>query len=179
MVEFTDKEKEVLEGMKGHYTLKEMANEIKWNANTFSNCFRRTYGTVPKRERVCINCGAKFKTRYKQTCCSKRCRTKVDSKLALSKRDNPESKYKTYGYGARSRGLSFDLTFEEFSEYWQQPCTYCGDDVATIGLDRVDSSRGYSVDNVVPCCTTCNIMKSNLSVGHFLNHISKINGRRV
>ena len=42
------------------------------------------------------------------------------------------------------------------------------------GLDRLDSSRGHSLDNVVPCCHTCNLMKTNMGVEAFLAHIERI-----
>lgn len=42
------------------------------------------------------------------------------------------------------------------------------------GIDRIDSSKGYSDDNCVSCCSMCNLMKNNYSVYDFLNHINKI-----
>lgn len=68
-----------------------------------------------------------------------------------------------------------------------QPCHYCGSKGSNTfkdvdkkhkrkisdlvikynGLDRLDSSRGYTVDNVVPCCWNCNRAKGTLSVEEF------------
>jgi hypothetical protein len=42
------------------------------------------------------------------------------------------------------------------------------------GIDRVDSSKGYVTDNVVPCCRDCNVAKSDLSKAEFLNLVEKI-----
>ena len=42
------------------------------------------------------------------------------------------------------------------------------------GIDRIDSSKGYSVDNCVPCCAKCNYAKHDLSIDDFKNHIEKI-----
>jgi hypothetical protein len=42
------------------------------------------------------------------------------------------------------------------------------------GVDRVDSGRGYTVDNCVPCCKFCNLMKRNYTPEFFLAHTSKI-----
>ena len=86
----------------------------------------------------------------------------------------PESKYSSYKALAKIRSIEFGLTFDEFSTFWQQPCSYCGDDIETIGLDRVDSNGGYFIDNVVSCCITCNKMKMALSAEEFINHIKKI-----
>jgi hypothetical protein len=46
--------------------------------------------------------------------------------------------------------------------------------VISNGLDRIDSSIGHVLENVVPCCFDCNIMKSNRTVDEFLAHIKKI-----
>ena len=42
------------------------------------------------------------------------------------------------------------------------------------GIDRLDSSKGYTINNCVPCCSKCNLMKSNFKKEDFLQHISKI-----
>lgn len=42
------------------------------------------------------------------------------------------------------------------------------------GIDRIDNRRGYTVENCVPCCSTCNMMKKTLTEEQFLNHIKQI-----
>lgn len=42
------------------------------------------------------------------------------------------------------------------------------------GIDRIDSSKGYEYNNVVPCCKNCNSAKMELSIKEFKNHIIKI-----
>lgn len=55
------------------------------------------------------------------------------------------------------------------------PCAYCGEIMNNFnGLDRVDSSKEYTIDNVVPCCKYCNWAKNDLSVKEFKEHINKI-----
>ena len=55
------------------------------------------------------------------------------------------------------------------------PCAYCGSiDEKFNGLDRVDSDKGYTLDNVVPCCTHCNRAKCDMTVKEFEKHINKI-----
>lgn len=41
-------------------------------------------------------------------------------------------------------------------------------------LDRVDSKKDYTCNNVVPCCRTCNYAKSNLSLEEFRERAIKI-----
>lgn len=57
---------------------------------------------------------------------------------------------------------------------WQKPCSYCGDEIETIGIDRVDSSLEYSIDNVKSCCKACNYMKRSYSYTFWINHMRKI-----
>ena len=57
---------------------------------------------------------------------------------------------------------------EHFVSFWNKPCFYCGKEISTIGIDRVDNTKGYSVDNLVPCCTDCNKAKNALSQEQFL-----------
>ena len=83
-------------------------------------------------------------------------------------------KYTQYLTAAQKRNYGFDLTKEEFNGFWQKPCHYCGGAIETIGLDRVDSTMGYSIDNVVPCCSVCNRMKTDHTVEEFLEHVQKI-----
>jgi len=42
------------------------------------------------------------------------------------------------------------------------------------GLDRIDSSKNHSPNNIVPCCCICNYMKSNIGYDKFIAHISQI-----
>jgi 5-methylcytosine-specific restriction endonuclease McrA len=82
------------------------------------------------------------------------------------------------------------LTFEEFMDISQKNCFYCGiapfhkynyfskaissqfakDNGEFIynGLDRIDSSKYHTIDNVVPCCFNCNTAKNNLTTEKFL-----------
>lgn len=79
-----------------------------------------------------------------------------------------------YRHGAKRRGISFDLTVEEFNTLWQLPCNYCGSEIQEIGIDRVDSTQGYRIDNVVPCCAICNTMKLALPRSIFVEHCQKV-----
>lgn len=90
------------------------------------------------------------------------------------KKVRPEFRYKHYQRGAKARGIEFSLTFEEFQTFWQKPCFYCEGEVSTVGLDRFDNTKGYSIDNVVSCCASCNIMKNNLSVQQFIEQCYRV-----
>jgi len=89
--------------------------------------------------------------------------------------------------GARKRHIQFSLSIEEIADLVSKPCIYCGVEppvrvsvhyhgvtIKAHGLDRIDSSRGYTADNVVPCCTQCNVAKHTHSVQDFLDHALQI-----
>jgi len=80
----------------------------------------------------------------------------------------------SYIKGAKSRDLEWSITKEEFISFWGRDCHYCGSEIPTVGLDRIDSSIGYVMDNILPCCTTCNRMKNSHSTNYFIEHIKKI-----
>ena len=85
---------------------------------------------------------------------------------------------------ANKRGYSFELTLDEISNLSQQVCTYCGKEPEQFlssfpnfiynGIDRVDNTKGYEIENCVTCCKLCNRMKDTLSLDEFKNHIAKV-----
>ena len=103
---------------------------------------------------------------------------------------------KRYRRQASERGLSFELTQEDVEELILRSCYYCGIEHSNFvvkssrrrnyddkffynGIDRVDNSIGYTADNVVPCCKTCNSAKSNLRQADFLALVKRIYEHRV
>jgi hypothetical protein len=93
----------------------------------------------------------------------------IMKRSSLKRKLTPKGRFVTYKWGARNRGIAFELTFEQFVAFWQKPCHYCGGEIDTIGLDRIDSAKGYIVDNVVPCCSTHNLMKNDMTHDQFVN----------
>lgn len=64
---------------------------------------------------------------------------------------------------AKHLGRAWTLTKEEYNKLLQKPCTYCHLPIGKwgYGLDRLDNSRGYELDNVVTCCKECNVARNN------------------
>jgi len=86
---------------------------------------------------------------------------------------------------AVKRDIAWELSNEQVSELIQQDCHYCGvspmhtskgrnGNYVYNGLDRVDNSKGYAIDNVVPCCIICNNAKRTLSLSDFLNWVKRV-----
>ena len=95
--------------------------------------------------------------------------------------ESKENRYNIYKKNARTRDIGFYLSKEEFYDITSKPCNYCGgysnidlNNNSYNGVDRIDSNKGYVIDNIVPCCDVCNKMKLNYAIPFFLNHINKI-----
>ena len=99
--------------------------------------------------------------------------------------------YHRYQGTAKKHNRAFELTKEDFSFLTKMNCFYCGDEPHQVrttkhspseyyytGLDRIDPSKGYTLDNVVPSCKVCNYMKKNYHLVPFLWHVSKIHNYR-
>ena len=85
----------------------------------------------------------------------------------------PEGRLSAYRGSAKQRNIPFLLAEEEFESFWRAPCSYCGDEIKTIGLDRVDSDGPYRIDNVRPCCWPCNSNKGTRSLKEWTENTLK------
>ncbi len=81
---------------------------------------------------------------------------------------SPLGRLQHYRSRAKKTNLEFLLTEEQFLSFWEKPCHYCGEKINGIGIDRIDNSKGYSIENCVPCCIDCNKMKMTKTVEQFL-----------
>ena len=95
-----------------------------------------------------------------------------------------------YGKDAKKRGYEFLLSKEKFSELTQQSCAYCGCKPSLLykhrkniedsrgytynGIDRKDNSKGYTIENCVTCCKTCNLMKGAMDLKEWEKWIERI-----
>ncbi len=88
-----------------------------------------------------------------------------------------------YKYSASHKKLEFSLTREEFRNLTKQNCFYCGINPSNEikrnknstngiyiynGIDRIDSSKGYTLENCVTCCTDCNYAKGTKTTEEYL-----------
>jgi len=83
-------------------------------------------------------------------------RTKPNIRIGVGKRN------------AASRNLSWELSLETYSRLITNPCFYCGNRLGNVqteigaGLDRLVNSLGYTKENVIPCCGSCNRIRSDI-----------------
>jgi len=96
------------------------------------------------------------------------------------------NRYRRYVSNCKDRNREFLLTKEEFKNITSQKCYYCDgysvSESTTVepinldycGIDRVDNTKSYILENCVPCCNICNRMKLELTKEDFYFHIKKI-----
>ncbi len=87
-------------------------------------------------------------------------------------------RYNQYKNGALNRKLAFLLTQGEFRTFWAKPCHYCSEGIETIGLDRVNNKMGYTLNNIVSCCTPCNRMKKAVGYKEFISRCLRIGNNK-
>jgi len=96
--------------------------------------------------------------------------------------------YSTYKGSAKYSGKIFELEYEDFKKLILQNCVYCGatpynkftyreKDYYYNGVDRIDSNKGYTWDNVVACCRPCNTAKMSYDAFEFLDRCERIANR--
>lgn len=82
--------------------------------------------------------------------------------------------------GAKSKGRECNISVEDLVVILSKPCIYCNRKDSPkfpIGIDRIDSARGYVIGNCAPCCKSCNFAKSNIAVEDFCDWIEAISNQ--
>jgi hypothetical protein len=92
--------------------------------------------------------------------------------------------WRRYQKDAVRRNLPWNLSFEDFHCLTGNPCHYCdalpsnefgwrndasyNGTFVYNGIDRKDNSKGYTLDNVVSACNTCNKAKRTMTYDQFI-----------
>lgn len=82
------------------------------------------------------------------------------------------SKY-THISNRKGKTVKSYLSKIEAEKLLTSKCFYCGKENA-MGIDRIDSSKDYTLDNCVPCCGMCNIMKNKFDINEWFSKIGEI-----
>lgn len=98
--------------------------------------------------------------------------------------------YTDYKHKALVRNTvnEFSLTKEDAYQLFSKNCYYCNlppsnvylnkrsglPEVKYSGIDRLDSSKGYTVENTVPCCKQCNYAKLTMTEQEFYAWINRV-----
>lgn len=88
------------------------------------------------------------------------------------------------------------ITYNEFKTIVKSPCYFCGAEcsktihdrlwsrkkaykcsditICVNGIDRIDSTKGYTSENCVACCKICNYAKNTMTIEEFKEWIEKV-----
>lgn len=76
---------------------------------------------------------------------------------------------------AAEKKIEISLSPNQVEELILSPCHYCCELAFPCnGVDRLDNNKGYTPDNCVSCCSSCNYFKGGMSYDKFIEKISKI-----
>ena len=135
-------------------------------------------------ERLCLMCNSEytaFTTRHGKD--STRCPTcntqqqEQDAKRQDRERNykeeymkNLDAYYEGYRRNAVKRNYEYALDLAQFTILVSASCYYCNHHVPgeANGIDRVDNTCGYIIDNCVACCEMCNRLKLHYDLDFFL-----------
>lgn len=87
--------------------------------------------------------------------------------------------------------IKVSITAKDYELLCSEKCYYCGEppkitgrfkmrkyinteELKLNGVDRLDPNKGYTIENCVACCTSCNYAKHILTKQDFINKIIKI-----
>lgn len=144
------------------------------------------------RENVSLSCGCKSFTKRNGN-------TEYDDPKIISYR----AKVKAYKMEAahKTKTIVWNLSEEQAIALFIDNCYYCGSppsntynvymtkagraisrniercksaEIKFNGIDRKDSSLGYTIDNVVSCCKACNFAKNEMSVSEFYDWLDRL-----
>jgi len=128
----------------------------------------------PPHNIACVTCGKRFiPSQIKSKFCSKICSSKQER--------SPNALFFEAQRSAKERAIPWSIPLWEYVELRSKSCFYCGGQLNKrgIGLDRLENSKGYSVDNVVPCCFDCNSVKGvTLTPQQTLHIMRSVRGAR-
>lgn len=76
----------------------------------------------------------------------------------------------------KQRRITWTISKKEYDKLLGQKCFYCGGKLSKsgVGLDRIDNKKGYTINNVVPCCGLCNSTRSNRFTVEQMKQIGKL-----
>ncbi len=127
--------------------------------------FKKREDSVDGHRHQCITCYKTKNNSIKQANC-----------------DKINYRYGSLKSSAKKRNIEISITAEQMdSILGRRICTYCDFDFSKkqgSGLNRVDSSKGYIIGNLEPCCGYCNSILNNFTKEELLDRLYKI-ARRI
>lgn len=167
----------------GHYI--DLTGQVFGKIKVISASDEKRYGSTQKFWNCICECGKELllsgqTLRRVSTRCCRDCYTPVSRVVGCG----VNIAFSGYRCGAVKRGLTFELTPEQFKELTQRNCHYCGSEPSNVwkawsetyvggGIDRKDNTVGYIFENCLPCCKICNRAKRESSYNDFIVWLKK------
>jgi hypothetical protein len=156
--------------------------------------------------RLCkCHCGNEFNVRserWKSVIACKSCTYTIKTKqskgglfLTIPNFSFLKRKYNGYKKRAKVKMLEFKLTIKQALELFESNCYYCNIEPQEIDaiyngntvdgickantIDRLDSNKGYTLDNVVASCNTCNKAKLSMTEQEFIEWITRVYNYKI
>lgn len=87
----------------------------------------------------------------------------------------PENRYSRARSQSRKRDIPWPISLDAYKELLLRGCYACGWDISNEsgkGLDRIEPFGGYTAENSLPCCGTCNLTRGiSFTVDEMREHI--------
>lgn len=119
----------------------------------------KRYSQSPKGRAAARRCYLKRKAAGK-TAWTSTPATKEKRNAYLS---TPRGRFVSSRARAKVLGKEFSITEDQYYFLISMPCHYCDGKLSPkgVGLDRIDSAKGYTLENAVACCKKCNVLKGD------------------
>lgn len=116
--------------------------------------YTKRYRRKKKKLGLCEQCGRTPISGPKRTTCE-------ECSVVRRKRRNIQTWYTELKAKSRKRNIPFSLTYDDFLRIRKDArCVYGGEIlIHGASLDRRNTTQGYEMDNIVPCCLKHNMMK--------------------
>lgn len=86
-----------------------------------------------------------------------------------------KGKFRKYKMRGKTKGIEFELTFQEVDKLITGKCHYCLKSANPFqGIDRRDNDKGYVKSNCVGCCSDCNYAKRSMSEKKFKSYLERV-----
>ena len=161
-----------------------MENKLVINDLIILEEFKKHHRPYYRFQCVCGKIGEAVRLKiikgHTRSCGCRRAKVHQPKNTTLPPKNSVENKVMWYMiYDANKRGIDFKLNKNYFTKLITSPCFYCGinhisqttfkgQTLSHNGIDRIDSSLGYVINNVRPCCKICNLAKNRMSDKDFL-----------
>lgn len=106
------------------------------------------------------------------------CDNTADAIGKVKHKDRVHNRYAQLKHAAKIRNMSLEITEQQYSEIIKdRECYYCDSNFSEnwgYALNRVNSSEGYTLNNIKPCCGVCNRLMSDFTVEQLRSRLIKI-----